>query len=402
MRVPDGIQTAELNVVELEFRLSGPSGEKQQCRNVRKSTQSDYDQTPSRTTTFDAREYDRLSISADHSQPGHIEHDVRRNACNLRQDLPFMDERDVWSNLMSLDHDGLAFQETPESLQHLSSQPERDGSSELISFLDILFAAVRFAITKNPIKLAKGIRIIASKSFRHLSEIAPAVWSPSCCRGLASRAVFLPTIDHALGAVGVTHSLSNTLRAKMIEVQRRSGGSRCVPERLDGGHTDTTTTSPGTAHQLWRTMQHKLLRCEDANRLRPLKEAVLGGIADDEGLMGVEWDFMNETRAEQCLGATSQRSDSSPDSLEEEDMLAAWEDVDLSQCHFEEPAPGIDDMLADQNCYEHHGDLDSLAWTCLRYDTSNLLHLPHQDPSVDMDLMSWETEHNVCEDMLNF
>jgi hypothetical protein len=276
---------------------------------------------------------------------------------------------------MSVDYNDPS-QETPESSQQASEQPACDQSAELASSLNMLLAAVRFAITKNPVKLAKGIRIVSSKSFRHLSEIAPAVWSPSCCRGLATRAVFLPTIDHALGTVGGAHALSKTLRAKMAEVQRRSGRGTCPPERLTGGRTDTSATSPGTAEQLWRTMQHKLLNSEDANRLRPLKEAALGSGFSDDDIMGTDWDFMNESCPKRCIGAMYPHSDSLFDPLEEEDMLAAWEDVQSSQSPYEEPSPGIGDVFRNR-------------------DSDN-------EPSVDMDFISWELERDAYEDMLDF
>jgi hypothetical protein len=376
MRVPDGIQTAEMSAAELEFRLVElPVGERE-YQKARRSTRSDYDQLPGRTTVHEAHYGVSLELSTECSLPEQMEHDWSRRASNLRQDSSFEDERDEWSGLMSVDYDNPSSQETPVSSQRALEQPACDRSAGSTSSLNILLAAVRFAITKNPIKLAKGIRIVSSKSFRHLSEIAPAVWSPGCCRGLASRAVFLPTIDHALGTVGVTNALSKTLRAKMAEVQRRSGRGRCPPERLTGGHTGTSVTSPGTAEQVWRTMQHKLLNSEDANRLRPLKETALRAGVDDEGRMGADWDFMDASCPERCLGAICPRSDSLFDPLEQEDMLAAWEDVQSSQSLYEEPSPGIDDIFRTRDLYN--------------------------EPSVDMDLTSWEFEPDAYEDMLAF
>jgi hypothetical protein len=146
-------------------------------------------------------------------------------------------------------------------------------------------------------------------------------------------------------------------------------------------------------------MQHSLLRNEDANRLRPLQEAAAGPGLDDEDLMGADWDFMNESRPERCSRADIQCADFFFDPLEDEDMLAAWEDGQLSECCSEEPSPGTDDTFRACNRGLVLDDFGFFAWTTIGSSELEPESM-HAGPAVEMDWMSWEAQH--AGDLLDF
>lgn len=72
------------------------------------------------------------------------------------------------------------------------------------SLLDLVDAALRISISGAPLRLPKGIIMTSSESLQHLAALAPSLWSPHYLPNSASRAVFHPTISHAIRAVRAT------------------------------------------------------------------------------------------------------------------------------------------------------------------------------------------------------
>lgn len=129
-------------------------------------------------------------------------------------------------NLSELDAD---LWDGPESLDHHPFQNHMHLSHEDV--LATLDAGIRLAITKNPTRLARGIRLDGTESFKTLAEVAPSVWSPGYLAAMSSRSLLLPTVSHALTQVGIRNAKSVILKSKLAEV---SGSSRAHRAHLSG------------------------------------------------------------------------------------------------------------------------------------------------------------------------
>lgn len=134
-----------------------------------------------------------------------------------------------------------------------------DSSSSAVAKSDaamhLIDAAIRVAITESPRALGNGVAITALQSFRQLSEVAPALWSPGFLSNVATRAVFLPTIRCALGMVcSMQDSRFDSSLDPNVAAKRRY-------------------VSPDTPSVLlWRMLASGSYRPHAARRLEPLSD----------------------------------------------------------------------------------------------------------------------------------
>jgi hypothetical protein len=273
--------------------------------------------------------------------------------------------------------------------------------------LTLLGAAVRFAIASSPTHVATGLRIIASESFRTLAEVAPAIWTPSCSRDLANRAVLLPTVDHALSCIGGVHARSDILRAKMAEVQRRAKNGQHNQGSSGMQHSKAHLEGSRIAIQLWRVLQHTLLDGEGANKLPPLREAVPKPSADDENLMSLKWDLRFDNHNDEVMDDRSLCSDTIPE-FSEDDMLATWEEDRLSQMEFDnelfvadQPFTPSVRLYKTSNLYLQHEGPDSPVWSPYEFENQSTLSV-HISCPLDLDPASWDDGIHGCEEWLEF
>ncbi|KAG9537785.1 hypothetical protein KCU79_g20516, partial [Aureobasidium melanogenum] len=118
--------------------------------------------------------------------------------------------------------DSMLFEDsTPLERQTDSSSPSPAelGNVELV--IDLIDAALRLALTNLSSKTLAGKKITEKSSFKHLDDICPAMWSPGHLEALASRAVFLPTISHAMSNSISQRAHSMTLKEKLKEIARQ-------------------------------------------------------------------------------------------------------------------------------------------------------------------------------------
>jgi hypothetical protein len=268
-----------------------------------------------------------------------------------------------------------------------------DKAAEPDSMLTLLDAAVRFATAKSPTHVAMDLRVVARESFRTLAEVAPAIWTPSCCRDLANRAMFLPTVDHALNGIGGAHARSDNLRAKMAEVRRRIRSGHHHPDSSDMHNSKAHLEGSSIATQLWRVLQHTFLDGEGANKLRFLREAMPKLSADDEDLMGLDWDLRSDNHNDAVMDDKSLCFDTIPD-FSEDDMLSTWEEDRLSQMDFNDEPLVADEackssvmFYSTSNIHLQHEGLDSPVWSPCELENPPTLSM-HIGRPLDMDLAS--------------
>ncbi|KAH9817389.1 hypothetical protein Tdes44962_MAKER05513 [Teratosphaeria destructans] len=129
-------------------------------------------------------------------------------------------------------------------------------SSSVVRQMVVL--AVRAAITISGVSesLPKGFRLRNIEGFASLSDIAPAIWSPGYITAVSSRAVFLPTLAHALVNVA-DKSRSVDLRSAVSRLQ--SMGSRAWQPN-DPAHGGLTV-------RLWHMLRDALYDQSAARRL---------------------------------------------------------------------------------------------------------------------------------------
>ncbi|KAF2160405.1 hypothetical protein M409DRAFT_29251 [Zasmidium cellare ATCC 36951] len=165
-------------------------------------------------------------------------------------------------------------------------QHDDDASSNHEHLFELFDAGLRLAITSNSSRLPKGVKLVTNESFKHLADTFPALWSPGHLSALSSRAVFLPTISHALANVCGVHAQGQVLRAKLAELNRR----------LNPSHHGRETNTPGSEKAslsdaqgrvttpLWETMERSLFERDTITRLKPLSLPSEKMIDDDENI----------------------------------------------------------------------------------------------------------------------
>lgn len=118
-------------------------------------------------------------------------------------------------------------------------------------------AAVRLAISSTPRRLNRDVYVTNSMTFRHLSDLAPSLWSPGYLPAMSDRAVFLPTVSHALSSIGAK-SCDGRLRSKLAKLSRT------------GAHANSNNAKENIAVRLWQLLQLGLYDEKAARRLKPL------------------------------------------------------------------------------------------------------------------------------------
>ncbi|KAH0357837.1 hypothetical protein KCU83_g40, partial [Aureobasidium melanogenum] len=205
--------------------------------------------------------------------------------------------------------------------------------------IDLIDAALRLALTNLPSKALSGLKITEKSSFKHLDDICPAMWSPGHLEALASRAVFLPTISHAMSNSISQRAHSMTL--KEIARQERVATS-------NGQHLEPQAIQQAVSIRLWRLMQRRLRDPSAGKKLKSIRIADTAlplselGQDNDDILKFEEEDGPQDYCQSEGLEELYDEKD------EEEDLLAVeheseWEDLftDVER----DDSPVDDDML---------------------------------------------------------
>ncbi|KAK1065632.1 hypothetical protein LTR12_000317 [Friedmanniomyces endolithicus] len=201
-----------------------------------------------------------------------------------------------------------------------NSEPATNSHTEAGSILALVDAGLRLAISDTSKRLGKDIRVQGGQRFERLKDVAPALWSPGYLPSVADRAVFLPTISHALSTVASKASYDAGLQRKLAE--------------LCPANTDDQRSS--LSAQLWRLLQEAEYPGKSAGRLQPLFDGTQTAVGLDTG--GPETFDPSRDLHEQFVEYDDELSDFEESSLHDylvydEDLLDSMlqEDFDLDE-----------------------------------------------------------------------
>ncbi|KAI7500080.1 hypothetical protein KC367_g3935 [Hortaea werneckii] len=125
-------------------------------------------------------------------------------------------------------------------------------ADEALRLFDV---ALRATITEQPRRFGHGVKMKNAHKLKRLADIAPSTWAPGFSSDISSRAVFIPTISHALANVA-SH-----------------GNSVHGTETLYAGDGEGSTISQPRDRlemNLWDLMRRAMYDEDSAQHLKPL------------------------------------------------------------------------------------------------------------------------------------
>ncbi|KEQ73424.1 hypothetical protein M436DRAFT_46784 [Aureobasidium namibiae CBS 147.97] len=238
----------------------------------------------------------------------------------------------------------------------------------IVGAIDVAFG---LALTDLPPRALSGFRVTEKSSFKHLHDICPAMWSPGHVEALASRAVFLPTVSHAISNSISQRARSFSLREKLKEIARQehltaSSGSRFEPRAIQ----------KAVGIRLWRLTQRRLRDPSAAKKLQPIRtsDTITSTSEQDEDvdkILSFELDdnHLIYPQLETCLG--------SDDEVNGEDLLetgyeSEWEDL-FTDPAAENPVNDDEEMLDCLHIVQHDDDDEDMFSGDLEDDISSAL-----------------------------
>ncbi|TKA27205.1 hypothetical protein B0A50_04542 [Salinomyces thailandicus] len=190
---------------------------------------------------------------------------------------------------------------------------------ELPDILQFVDAALRVSISNQPRRLGKGIKAKRSTQLKKLADVAPSLWAPGYLQNVSSRAVFLPTICHALANVASHSSRDNRFQSKFEKMTRYNAeDGRTMPELQED-----------LAARLWYLLQDGVVDGTAAQRLEPLSFHASAPAEHDQHLP----ELLEPQRDHQLASDTSQDIilDDGWDNGWDDEWDYAWDD-ELEDC----------------------------------------------------------------------
>ena len=207
---------------------------------------------------------------------------------------------------------------------HVSSQ----------AILTSLEIGLRHVMCKAPSGNSKNHTITSNEDFDYLALIAPALWLPDFHKSLSERAVFLPTISHAIANISGHSSAGLGLKVKAWQLSHRyphEGKELFSP----GSSPDMNKVQGALSVDLWAAMASGLITTRTAKQSRPLRdlfESTQGanGLGDAEPMLDeIDTDYRSDTTCdesdfEDLLGLASESDDGSVCNLAVCDTGDVW------------------------------------------------------------------------------
>ncbi|OCK85334.1 hypothetical protein K432DRAFT_400307 [Lepidopterella palustris CBS 459.81] len=162
---------------------------------------------------------------------------------------------------------------TLEEIDHILEQP---AAIDLKSVTELVDAALRMTICKQPLKISSSIRPNKSNFVARLSEVAPSLWSPDYLPAVSQRAYLLPILSHALSHSIYSNTRSTILKSKLHRLSnRRDYQWEQQHEQLSKTIMDSSNADRRNrliSAELWHFLQSALFDPSAARRLKPLKQ----------------------------------------------------------------------------------------------------------------------------------
>ena len=214
---------------------------------------------------------------------------------------------------------------TEEPLQASDSDPIQHTTHHVNveALMSSLETGLRHVMCRPSSRTSKANIIHSNEDFDSLPIIAPALWEPDYHKSLSERAVFLPTISHAIANVSGHNSATLGLKVKAWQLSHRhphKGGETITPS----ASLSTNEVQEAISVDLWAAIASGLNHTRTAKRSRSLHdvfESTDGAVA-----LGDAEPMLDET-------VTDCGSDGICDESEFEDLLdMASEADDVSMC----------------------------------------------------------------------
>ncbi|KAK4958417.1 hypothetical protein LTR10_004845 [Elasticomyces elasticus] len=334
---PAGTRTRTLEVVHLAMKVTCPQIAKRQRHpnEIRSLTCSPSAVSSDLTTATDML-FDDSSTDTDLFDDMILE----------SFDDHLVGQNQTMSSCTALTHD-----ETPHHLESpyrgpsmpsSGAEPDVHAEYNTEAILELINTSVRMAISENVKPSNKSIHVRGGKNLRRLQAIAPTIWTPGYLPSVASQAVFLPTISHALDAVA---------RASAPMAHLREGR--------------TYDRQGSLSVHLWQLLQHGECFSPKTKRLKSL---IVCSERDKEvGMYGLEPFELDHERDELLLvDGGSDWDEAGCDQLDED---AVFDDFLLER----DPAP-----------WHAHEDMQEDNGTCTPNSTDDdMLELSYRSPVQD-------------------
>lgn len=193
--------------------------------------------------------------------------------------------------------------ERTQSSMSTGSQKEHCNKLIVKGLMTILETGLRHAVRGTPARRSSSTRVVSNEDFKCLSALAPALWMPECHRSVSNRAVFLPTLSHAISNVARNCSTSAGLHSKVQElVRRRQHGNFA----LQSNEFDHTNSQAALSVGLWHLVASNSQK-RSAKQLRPFSvHAEIGGTLTPSEVID---ELLDDAESEPDLCQNSDGSD---------------------------------------------------------------------------------------------
>jgi hypothetical protein len=163
---------------------------------------------------------------------------------------------------------GTLDQSQNEPLKTVTFQTQRMSVGDV---LQVVEAGLKHATLKPATRKFKSATVSSNESFKYLSSVAPALWVPDYHRTVASRAVLIPTISHAIA--NVSSRASTNLRLKEKVRQLACQQSRNYDEAGPSDVRARANEQRGPLSvQIWQGMTSTLSLAATARKLQPFSD----------------------------------------------------------------------------------------------------------------------------------
>lgn len=210
---------------------------------------------------------------------------------------------------------GTLEQSQNEPLKPVTFQTQRMSVGDV---LQVVEAGLKHATLKPSTRKVKSATVSSNEGFKSLSSIAPVLWVPDYHRVVASRAVLIPTISHAVANVSSRASTNLRLKEKVRQLARQQSHNDDPIAPSDVRARANKLQGPLSV-QIWQGMTSALSSGATARKLQPFSDITEPNDPTDA------YDSMEDMLDE---AASDQESCTSCDESDFEDLQNILSDFD--------------------------------------------------------------------------
>jgi hypothetical protein len=137
--------------------------------------------------------------------------------------------------------------------------------------LQVVEAGLKHATLRPATRKVKSATVSSNEGFKSISSVAPALWVPDYHRVVASRAVLIPTISHAVANVSSRASTNLRLKEKVRQLARQQFRNDDQTAPSDVRARANKLQGPLSV-QIWQGMTSALSSAVTARKLQPFSD----------------------------------------------------------------------------------------------------------------------------------